>query len=72
MFTYEWLGMPSESGIQPVLHRSMISSNDLKAVITRAEAELKKKEIFASGQTYGVRILDNDSILVWTGNINEA
>ena len=72
MFTYEWLGMPSESGIRPVLHRSMISSNDLKAVITRAETELKKKEIFASGQTYGVRILDNDSILVWAGNISEA
>ncbi len=72
MFTYEWLGMPSESGIQPVLHRSMISSNDLEAVIARAESELMKKETFASGQTYGVRILDNDSILVWAGNINEA
>ena len=71
MFTYEWLGMPSESGIQPVLHRSMILSNDLKAVITRAEGQLKK-ETLASGQTYRVRILDNDSILVWTGNINGA
>ncbi len=72
MFTYEWLGMPSESGIQPVLHRSMISSNNVKAVITHAKTELKKKENFANGQTYGVRIFDNNSILIWTGTINDV
>jgi len=55
MFTLEWLGLPSESGIQPVLQRSATSSH-LQAVIARAKNELQKKEIFATGQTYGVRI----------------
>ena len=72
MFTYEWLGLPSESGIQPVLHRSVTSSRNLQAVIAHAKTELQKKEIFATGHTYGVRILDNNSVLVWTGNIDEA
>jgi hypothetical protein len=71
MFTYEWLGRASESGIPPVLRRSMLSSNNLKAAIAHAKTELKKKEVFAGGQTYGVRILNNDSILVWTGNIDD-
>ena len=69
MFTYEWLGLPSESGIQPVLHRSVTSSRNLQAVIAHAKTELQKKEIFETGQTYGVRILDSDSVLVWTGNL---
>ena len=72
MFTYEWLGLPSESGIQPVLHRSVTSSRNLQEVITRAKTELQNKEIFATGQTYGVRILDKDSVLVWTENINDS
>ncbi len=73
MFTYEWLGMPSESGVPPVLERSLIPSTSIRAAITHAKSELKKKVIFpSSGQkTYGVRILDNDSILVWVGSIND-
>jgi hypothetical protein len=72
MFTLEWLGLPSESGIQPVLHRSVTSSRNLHAVIAHAKDELQKKEIFVNGHTYGIRILDNNSVLVWTGNIDEA
>jgi hypothetical protein len=73
MFTYEWLGLPSESGIQPVLRRSTLSSNDLKAAIDHARTELKKKEVFAGGQqTYGIRVLNNDSVLVWIGSINDV
>ena len=72
MFTYEWLGLPSESGIQPVLHRSVTSSRNLQAVIAHAKTEVQKKEIFATGQTYGVRILDSDSVLVWTGNLDDS
>ena len=34
MFTFEWLGLPSESGIQRVLHRSVTSSRNLQAVTT--------------------------------------
>ena len=71
MFTHEWLGRPSESGIPAVLRRSMLSSNSLKAAITHAKTELKKKETFAAGETYGVRIFNNDSVLVWTGNVND-
>jgi hypothetical protein len=72
MFTYEWLGRPSESGVPPVLRRSTLSSDSLKAAIAHAKIELRKKETFTAHQTYGVRILDNDSILVWTGNINDV
>ena len=72
MFTFEWLGRPSESGIQPVLHRSVTSSRNLQAVIARAKNELQKKEIFTTGQAYGIRVLDNNSVLVWTGNIDNA
>ena len=69
MFTLEWLGLPSESGIQPVLHHSVTSSRNLQAVIAHAKTELQKKEIFATGHTYVVRILDNNSVLVWTGTL---
>jgi hypothetical protein len=72
MFTYEWLGRPSESGVPPVLRRSILSSDSLKAAITHAKIELRKKETFLPRETYGVRILNNDSILVWTGNINDV
>jgi hypothetical protein len=72
MFTLQWLGMASQSGIQPVLHRSMIQSNDVRAAIVRAKDELKKKETFAKGQTYAVRVLDNESVLVWTGTIHDV
>jgi hypothetical protein len=71
MFTYEWLGMPSESGIPPVLDRSVTSSSNLKAAIDHAKSVLKDKTVFPAGQTYGVRILDNDSVLVWTWDIND-
>ena len=46
-----------------------------KRKFLRAAAILEfaqKKEIFATGQTYGVRILDNNSVLVWTGNIDDT
>jgi hypothetical protein len=72
MFTYEWLGRPSASGIPPVLRRSMLSSNSLNAAVAHAKTELKKKEDFAGGETYGVRIFNNDSVLVWAGNINDV
>jgi hypothetical protein len=74
MFTYEWLGTRTESGIRPVLQRrSSQSTNSLKAAVIYAQTELKKKEIFAGGQqTYGIRILNNDSILVWAENIDDA
>jgi hypothetical protein len=74
MFTYEWLGIPTESGIPPVLRRFSLQSMDsLDAAVAYANAELKKKEVFASGQqTNGIRILNNDSILVWVGSVNDA
>ena len=72
MFTLEWLGLPSESGIQRVLHRSVTSSRNLQTVIAHAKTELQKKEIFATGHTFGVRILDSNSVLVWNGTIDEA
>ena len=65
MFTYEWLGVPSESGIPPVLDRSVTSSASLEAAITHARAQLKKIAIFPAGLIHGVRILNNDSVLVW-------
>jgi hypothetical protein len=70
MFTYEWLGMPSPSGILPVLDRSVTASTSLKAAITDAKSQLKKKAIFPAGQTYGVRILNNNSVLVWAWDID--
>ena len=45
MFTFEWLGRPSESGIQPVLHRSVTSSRNLQAVIAHAKNELQKSQL---------------------------
>ncbi len=74
MFTYEWLGMPTESGIRPILQRrSLQSAENLKAAVAYAQTELKKKEVFARGQqTYGIRVLDNDSVLVWAENIDDA
>ena len=74
MFTYEWLGMPTESGIRPILQRrSLQSAENLKAAVAYAQTELKKKEVFARGQqTYGIRVLNNDSVLVWAENIDDA
>ena len=74
MFTYEWLARPSESGIPRVLDRSVTSSTSLKAAIADAKSVLRKENVFPPGKPkpYGVRILNNDSVLVWTGNINDA
>jgi hypothetical protein len=72
MFTYELLGIPSESGIPRVLDRSMTPETDLKAAIAQAKMLLKRRTILPAGEPYGIRILDNDSVLVWTGNINDA
>jgi hypothetical protein len=72
VFTYEWLGVPSESGVRPVLDRSFTSSTSLKAAIAHAKSSLKEKTIFPAGQTYGVRILNNDSVLVWVWDVNDA
>ena len=72
MFTYELLSMPTESGIHRVLGRSMASGTDLKAAIAQAKTLLKSQSVLSGGETFAIRILDNDSILVWTGNINDA
>ena len=80
MFTYEWLGRPSESGIPPVLDRSilaelyasLISMADLETAIAHAKSLLERKVVFPAGQTYGVRILNNDSVLVWIGSADDA
>ncbi len=71
MFTYEVLGMPTESGIPRVLDRSMTSETDLKAAIVQAKILLKNPVAFRAGEPYGIRILDNDSVLVWTGHIDD-
>ena|SRR5271165_3276135 len=72
MFTYEWLGAPTESGIPRVLNRSISTSSNLKEAIAHAKTELKKKEFLRAGQTSGVRILNNESVLVWTRNIDDV
>jgi hypothetical protein len=72
MFTYEWLGLPSESGIQPVLRRSTLSLRSIEVAIAHAKTELKKKEAYAGKQTYGIRVLNNHHVLVWTGNIEDS
>lgn len=72
MFTYEWLGRPSESGIPPVLDRSIISMTDLETAIAHAKSLLERKVVFPAGRTYGVRILNNDSVLVWIGSADDA
>lgn len=72
MFTYELLGMPTESGIHRVLNRSMTSETDLDIAIVQAKNLLKTQAVLVAGEPYAIRILNNDSVLVWTGNINNA
>jgi hypothetical protein len=72
MFTYEWLGMPSESGIPRVLDRSMTAATDLEAAIAHAKSVLASKIVFPAGEPYGVRILNSDSVLVWTGSADNT
>jgi hypothetical protein len=71
MFTYEWLGMPTESGIPRVLGRSMTSEANLTAAIARAKELLKSPIALSAGEPYGIRVLNNDSVLVWTGNVGD-
>ncbi len=63
MYTYEWLGVPSQSGIRPILDRSVNS---------HAKSVLKEKTPFPVGPTYGVRILNNDSVLVWAWDVSDG
>ncbi len=72
MFTYELLGMPTESGIHRVLNRSMTSETDLKIVIAQAKSLLRSQIAFPAGEPYAIRVFDNASILVWTANINDV
>jgi hypothetical protein len=73
VFTYEWLGMPSEIGDIPrVLDRTMTSQSNPRAAITHAKNLLKGPLIFPAGKPYAVRVLNNDSILIWTGTVHEV
>ena len=72
MFTYEWLGLPTESGAFRVIDRSKTSTTDTKAAITHARHLLKGPVRFPAGKPFAVRVLDNNSILVWTGTIHDA
>ncbi len=72
MFTYEWLGMPSESGTSRVIDRSMTSMTDTKAAVAHAKHLLKGPVTSPAGKPYAVRVFDNNSILIWTGTIHDA
>ena len=72
MFTYEWLGMPTESGLSRVIDRSVISATSQKKAIAHAKALLRDAATFRTGKPYAVRVLNNDSILIWTGTIHDA
>jgi len=72
MFTYEWLGMPSESGTFCVIDRSMTFMTDTKAAVAYAKHLLKGPVTSPAGKPYAIRVLDNNSILVWTGTIYDA
>ena len=72
MFTYEWLSMPSECGVSRVLDRSITSQTNPNAAIAHAKTLLKSEIVFPAGKPYAVRILNYDSILVWTGTIHDA
>ena len=71
MFTYEWLGMPSESGLSRVIDRSVTSATSPKKAIAHAKALLRDAATFPAGKPYAVRVLNNDSILIWTGTIHD-
>ena len=71
MFTYEWLGLPTESGIQPVLDRSATLTNSLTTAVDQAKMQLNRKSIFRAGEICGVRIFDYNHTLVWAGNISD-
>jgi hypothetical protein len=72
MFTYEWLGMPSESGLSPVIDRSVMTITSQEKAIAHAKALLREPGTFPRGKPYAVRVLNNDSILIWTGTIYDA
>jgi hypothetical protein len=72
MFTYEWLGMPSECGVSRVLDRSMSSHINPNSAIAHAKTVLKSQIVFPAGKPYAVRVLNYDSILVWTGTIHDT
>ena len=72
MFTYEWLGMPSESGLSHVIDRSLTSMTSQQKAIAHAKALLRGPATFPAGKPYAVRVLNNDSILIWTGTIYDA
>jgi hypothetical protein len=72
MFTYEWLGMPSECGVSRVLDRSITSQTNPNTAIAHAKTLLKGQMVFPAGKPYAVRVLNYDSILVWTGTIHDA
>jgi hypothetical protein len=72
MFTYEWLGMPSDSGLSPVIDRSVTTMTSQQKAIAHAKALLKGPSTFPAGKPYAVRVLNNDSILIWTGTIYDA
>jgi len=47
-------------------------TNHPKAAIAHAKTLLKSEIVFPAGKPYAVRILNYDSILVWTGTIHDA
>jgi len=72
MFTYEWLGMPSESGLSRVIDRSVTSATSQEKAIAHAKALLRDMATFPAGKPHAVRVLNNDSILIWTGTIHDS
>ncbi len=72
MFTYEWLGLPTESGIRKVIDRSVLSTADPKTAIAHAKDLLKGPVTFLGKKPNAVRVLNNDSVLVWTGTVDDA
>jgi hypothetical protein len=73
VFTYEWLGMPLENGDIPrVLDRTVTSQSNPRAAISHAKNLLKGPLTFRAGKPYAVRVLNNDSILIWTGTVHDV
>ena len=72
VFTYEWLGIPTESGIPRIIDRSVTSTTDPKTAIAHAKHLLKGTTTFLGKKPYAVRVFDNDSVLVWTGTADDA
>jgi hypothetical protein len=72
MFTYEWLGMPSECGLSRVIDRSITSATNPQKAIAHAKALLRGSATLPAGKPFAVRVLNNASILIWTGTIHDA